>query len=200
MKYKSSFIRLSRYRNVLLRLKSMGYEKIFAANLAESVGVTPLQVRKDLSSYKICGNKKAGYNIEFLLQDLNKILGEFKKSEIILVGWGKIRDTLLDYKGFEKENITIIAVFDKNTFNKDVSPKIYPLEKMDEFIKKHYIKTAILAVPEVDMENIMNLMIKSGIKGILNFSPIKLKKPKNSDIVINNLDFALETLKLIYSI
>lgn len=198
IKNKIYLMRLFRYRNVLYRLKSMGFTRVFSTNLAESTGVTPLQVRKDFSLVKISGNKKGGYNIDTLIEDLNKILGECRKNKVILIGSVKISQALNNYKGFEKENIEISAIFDKESEKE--SCEIFPLEKLKDFIKDHEIKTGIMAVSETEAQKTMDLMIKCGIKGILNISPVKLKKPKKSNVIINNLDFALELQKLICAV
>ncbi|MDD5440372.1 MAG: winged-helix domain-containing protein, partial [Candidatus Omnitrophica bacterium] len=109
---KNVIIRLSRYKNALVRLKYMGFVKVFSDNLADSIGVTPSVVRKDFSMFDLCGNKRGGYNIEELLRKLNSILGKNEIQKVILAGAGKLGTALLKYKGFEKEGIRISACFD----------------------------------------------------------------------------------------
>ena len=60
---KNCIIRLSRYKNALYRLQALGFVKVFSDNLADSVGVTASQVRKDFSIFGISGNKKGGYRL-----------------------------------------------------------------------------------------------------------------------------------------
>ncbi len=73
---KKLIIRLSQYKNALERLKSLGFVKVFSDNISDSVGVTPSQVRKDFSIFGIPGNKKGGYLINDLVEELRKILGK----------------------------------------------------------------------------------------------------------------------------
>jgi len=197
---KNCIVRLSRYRNVLYRLQSMGFVGVFSNNLADATGVTSLQVRKDFSMCKIMGNKKGGYKVDDLLESLDKILGKNEIQKVILAGLGKIGTALLNYKGFEKEGIKIVAAFDidPSKYNTKQGTKILPLGDLKDFVRENNIKTGIISVPDIAAQQVLDLMLKAGIKGILNFAPIRLKCPKAIDVLINNVDLVLEMEKLIY--
>jgi len=190
--------RLSKYRSILYRLKAIGFERIFSNNLADATGVSASQVRKDFSLYEISGNKKGGYLVDELIEKLNEILRKTEIHKVILVGAGKIGQALITYKGFKKENIQIVAAFDtdpaKYTSDEDVI--ILPLKAMEAFVKENEIKTAIIAVPEGSAQQVMDILVDSGIEGVLNFAPIRLKSSKN--LIINNVDLVMEMENLIY--
>ena len=192
-------LRLSRYKNALAQFKKLGFIKIFSDNLAECIGVSPALVRKDFSMFDLTGNKKGGYEIDLLLEKLNKILGKDKVQKVILVGAGKIGTALLNYKGFEKEGIRIVAAFDvdRSKYNKKVSGiSIFPFEEIKPFVKKHGIKIGIITTPDAVGAQVAELMISSGIKGILNFAPINLKEPEG--VVIKNINIAIFLENVIY--
>jgi len=87
----------------------------------------------------------------------------------------------LKYKGFEKEGIRIEACFDidpANTIRKRAIIPILPLEELRAFVKVHKVKIGIIAVPDIAAQHVLDLMIAAGIKGVLNFAPIRLKAPK----------------------
>ena len=140
---KNSIIRLSRYKNSLYRLKSFGFIKVFSENLADATGVTSSQVRKDFSLFGITGNKKGGYIIDELIKSLNEILGKNVTTNVIVAGAGNIGSALIKYKGFEKENIKILAAFDtdstKVSKGRDIDVPVLPLEQMSKFIKDNDI-------------------------------------------------------------
>ena len=73
---KSTVLRLARYLRVLLKLKSLGFIKVFSNNLGDAIGVTPAVVRKDFSIITIPGNKRGGYNIDTLIDQLGAVLGD----------------------------------------------------------------------------------------------------------------------------
>jgi redox-sensing transcriptional repressor len=198
MMLERTITRLSRYKNALVRFKKLGFVKVFSDNLADAIGVTPSQVRKDFSVFAIPGNKRGGYRVDDLLERIYTILGKDKIHNVIVVGAGKIGTALIEYKGFEKENMNISAAFDidpsRSAANKDIP--VFPISEMPDFIKANGIKVGIIAVPDIAAQHVADIMISSGIKGILNFAPIRLRG--REDTIINNVNLELELENIIY--
>lgn len=64
MKTQSAVIeRLLKYRDVMQKMKGLGFVRVFSDNLADAVGVSPSLVRKDFSIFGLTGNKRGGYHI-----------------------------------------------------------------------------------------------------------------------------------------
>lgn len=195
---KNCVIRLSQYKNALYRLKTLGFVKVFSDNLGDAIGVASSQVRKDFSIFGITGSKKGGYKIDELIEKLNDILGKNEQKKVIIVGIGNIGNALIKYKGFEKEGMSIVAGFDSNTAKHNPSAEIpiLPIEKLKSFIETKKIKVGIIAVPDIEAQRIFEIMLSAGIKGFLNFAPIRLVGPE--DCIINNVNIALELENVIY--
>jgi redox-sensing transcriptional repressor len=193
---KNCILRLSRYKNELYRFKELGFIKIFSEYLAEAVGVTSAQVRKDFSLFGVSGNKRGGYNIDALIEKLNSILGKNELQKVIVVGAGNLGSALLKYKNFEKQGIRIEAAFDIDPAKctQKAGVPILQLSDMESFLKKNDIRIAILCVPEVAAQSTIDSMARSGIKGVLNFSPIQLKTPDHCLVTNVNLEEELENL------
>jgi len=197
---RSDIKRLLQYKLCLLRFKELGVSTIYSHNLGEVAGVTAVQVRKDFSAYGIKGKKRGGYNIENLLISLNHIFGESRKN-IIIFGMGNIGRALSQYnERFIKKNLHIVAGFDidPSKQNKSYGIPIFPPEKVTEIIKKDNVTTAIIAVPFQVAQEVCNLLIASGIKGILNFAPVILKVP--GKIIIDNINLSNKLEGIIYNI
>jgi len=195
---KNCIIRLSRYKNSLYRLQSLGFVKVFSENLADAVGVTAAQVRKDFSLFGISGNRRGGYEIGSLLEKLNTILGKDQLQKVVVAGAGHLGGALMRYNGFEKEGIKIAACFDIDpaTYDRASAVPVLPIEELRAFVKDNAIKIGIIAVPDVAAAQVAEQMSSAGIKGILNFAPIRLKVPE--DVTINNVNLELELENLIY--
>jgi len=195
---KNCIIRLSRYKNALYRLQALGFVKVFSDNLADAVGGTASQVRKDFSIFGISGNKKGGYQIDSLLEKLNSILGKDQLQKVIVVGAGHIGSALMRYRGFEKEGIKIVAGFDIDPFkiNRSSPVPVLPLDEIKAFIKTNSIRIAILAVPDIAAQQATDIICASGIKGVLNFAPLGLKGTEGC--IINNVNLEIELENLIY--
>lgn len=195
---KKLIIRLSRYSNSLKRFKSLGFVKVFSDNIADAVGITPSQVRKDFSVFGLPGNKRGGYQIDDLLEKINHILGKNKVNDVIVVGSGNLGKALMKYEIFKKEMIRIVAGFDidQNKINEQADIPIYHLDKLENYISKNKINIGIITVPDTSAQNVTDIMVNAGIKGILNFSPVKLRV--NDNIIINNIYLQTELESLIY--
>ena len=198
MPNKNCIIRLSRYKNALLRLKDLNFVRVFSDNLADAAGVTASQVRKDFSLFAITGNRRGGYIVDSLLEQLNEILGKDQVQDFIVVGVGHIGRAMINYHGFENSGIRIVAGFDIDStkFDKKAKVPIYSLEKLGEYVSEHNIEFGIIAVPDFAAQQAFDLMIAVGIRGILNFAPICLKS-KNG-CFINNINLVTELENIIY--
>lgn len=192
--------RLYMYRKALYRFKQMGCIKVFSDNMADGIGVTSSQVRKDFSIFGLSGNKKGGYLVDELIPKLDEILGKNKPQHVIVIGAGNIGTALMNYKAFEKEGIKIIAAFDTEPakINRTAEIPVLPIGELKAFVKANEVKAAIIAVPDIFAEEVINELILSGVKGALNFAPIKLNVPE--DFVINNVNVGVELETVIYMV
>lgn len=179
-------------------MKALGFIKVFSDNLSDAAGVTPSQVRKDFSLFGITGNKRGGYKVDELIEQIQVILGKNEIQRVILVGAGRIGAALLRYKGFEEGGIRIVSAFDIDPAKylaNDAVP-IRPLEEMTQFVRDEKIRVGIITVPDSAAQRIAEIMAAAGIKGILNFAPIQLRG--TDEVVINNINLESELENLIY--
>ncbi|OGJ90213.1 MAG: hypothetical protein A2487_07415 [Candidatus Raymondbacteria bacterium RifOxyC12_full_50_8] len=196
---KNCIQRMSRYRNALNRFKGLGFSKIFSNYLADAVGSTSSQVRKDFSLFGIYGSKRGGYSIDCLIEQLNEILGKNELQKVVLAGFGNMGAALVRYKGFSKEGISILAAFDIDPakYNKRINNiEVLPLDRLQPFVQEHQIKIGILGVPEIAAQHVLDLMVAAGIRGVLNFAPIQLKCP--AGCVVNSVTLEHELENVIY--
>jgi len=195
---RNAILRLSRYRNVLTRFKALGFVKVFSDYLADAVGVTSSQVRKDFSLFGISGKKRGGYQIDELLEKLSGILGKNEAQNVVLVGAGNLGSALLKYRGFGKEDIHIVAAFDADPSKQGrlLDIAVHPFTQVAAFVQEHGIKVAILAVPAEVAQGVAEQLVAAGIKGILNFAPVTLRIPQG--VVVNSIDVAIELENVLY--
>ncbi|MBU1077755.1 MAG: redox-sensing transcriptional repressor Rex [Spirochaetes bacterium] len=199
-KNQNAILRLSRYKNTLYKLKTLGLEKVFSDNLADSIHVKSSQVRKDFSIFGIEGHRKGGYEINYLINKINEVLGKTKMNNVILAGAGKLGRALMGYKGFNQVNIKITAIFDidPEKVKRDSPVPVLPLEEMKEYIKNNHIVIGIIAVPEEAAQLVVEHMIGAGVKGLLNFSTTNIKVPDH--VIVNNVHMEAELENIIYYI
>jgi redox-sensing transcriptional repressor len=128
-------------------------------------------------------------------------LGTSRLQPVILVGVGNLGLALLSYRGFEKEGFEIISAFDidpRRRREKQVSQSILDMTALPEFVSQNKIRMAILSVPADAAQEVANILVRCGIVGILNFSPIVLHVPE--EVMVNNVNLAIELENLSYFI
>ena len=188
--------RLIQYRQILTKLDELGLNTVFSYNIGKEAGVTAEQVRKDFSRFGIRGNKKGGYHVKELLFTINEIFRKDSLQRVVLVGLGHIGSALINYRGFSKNMIQIVAAFDidPKKYKRKFPIRTYSTDMLERVVNDLGIRIAILAVPERAAQEAANQLVDAGIGGILNFTPAVLKVPAR--VLISNIRIgnALETL------
>jgi redox-sensing transcriptional repressor len=198
---RKAIYRLSLYLRCLQRLKQNGIRTVSSEALAGAAGVKSTQLRKDLTYFGQFGTRGLGYDVELLSQMISDLLGTNSLQPVILIGVGNLGLALLSYRGFEPEGFEIIAAFDidaKRRRNKQIPQPILELEKLPDFVREKGVKMAILTVPATSAQEVANLLVESGVTGILNFSAIVLQVPET--VMVNNVNLAIELENLSYFI
>ncbi len=193
--------RLSLYLRCLQRVKANRIHTVSSEALAAAAGVKPTQLRKDLTYFGQFGTRGLGYDVEQLIKMITDLLGTNSLQPVILVGVGNLGLALLSYRGFEQEGFEIVAAFDiepDRRREKSVAQPIHRMEKLPGFVTERAVRMAILAVPATAAQEVANLLVESGITGILNFSPLVLQVPE--EVVVNNVNLAIELENLSYFI
>ena len=180
--------RLPRYYRYLGDLLDKEIFRISSKELSEKMGVTASQIRQDLNNFGTFGQQGYGYNVENLYAEIKKILGLEKTYKMIIIGAGNIGQALSSHPNFSTRGFKIEAIFDID--QKLIGQRlngIYVLDAFDlqEYLDKNDIDIAIVSVPNSSAAKIGNLLAKSSVRGIWNFTGIDLRLPEN--IVVENV-------------
>ena len=188
--------RLSRYRAVLLRLKGLGFVRVFSDNLADSLGISASQVRKDFASFGMRGVKRGGYQVANLLDRLSSLLGVADTHPFIVIGCGNIGTAILHTYGGLREGVRVAAGFDINprVIAPDATPPIFDTRELVPFIERHRIRVAILAVPDEAATGVMEQLRRSTVQGVLNFTRAPLRS--DNRCLVQSIDIRMEIEKL----
>lgn len=188
----ATIIRLSVYSRYLKQLERNGLTTVSSGTIAEGVDGSPAQVRKDLAYFGEFGTRGVGYNVSDLNRYITKILGIDNKWNVVIVGAGNLGSALSQYKGFEERGFNVVALFDndpKLIGKKSGNIPVYNASGMPDFIKKNNIQIGIIAVPAAYAQDIVDAMVASGVKAVLNFAPRVITVP--DDVEYRNVDLAV---------
>ena len=193
---KATLGRVPHYLKFLKELPDDGFEYISATHIARELELGEVQVRKDLNAISGEGKPKLGYVTEELIGKLEDCLGCNSVTSAVLVGAGKLGKALLDYDGFEKFGVKIVAAFDNNetVLSLEGRVEIHPIHQFEQFCKEHNVKRGIITVGEGSAQTVCEQMVSSGIEAIWNFAPCKLKVPKGTLVQNENLALSLAHL------
>ncbi len=193
----STIRRLSTYYRTLSHLIEQGRQLISSEEMAAINDITAAQVRKDLSFFGNFGRRGVGYNTEELKQEIGKILGLTKTWNIALVGVGNIGRALLDYQEFKAQGFHFKALFDvaPDKVGKEIHGlRIHHIDNVCPITKQEKIEIAIIAVPAKKAQEVVDEMVKCGVKAFLNFAPITVLVPPDVQVKYENMSIELEAL------
>lgn len=191
--------RLSLYLRFLEGLEGSQKDTVSSSQLARSLGLTAAQVRRDLAYFGQFGFPGIGYKVPNLVREIRRILGTDRTWQVALVGAGNLGTALIRYRGFRKQGFEIASVF-------DADPKlegkvvagitIRSVRELPKIVRESAIKIAILAVPAEAAADAAKKCVDAGVKGILNFAPVRLDVPES--VVVHPVDLALQLEQLAF--
>ena len=192
--------RLPRYYRHLDDLYQGGAVRISSNALAKSLGLTASQIRQDLSCFGEFGQQGYGYNIQALRSEIAQILGMDRAYSVILIGAGRIGQSLIENFNFARYGFRLLGAFEirkELVGTKIADITIADAETQDAFIKEHSVDIAILSINRDRAQAVTNKLIASGVRAIWNFTEAELD-PGDSGVVIENIHFSDSLLALSY--
>jgi len=187
--------RLARYLRLLKRLEKEGVARISSRELADRLGAQAAQIRKDLSYFGEFGVRGVGYDVRFLIGELSRCLGIDREWTMVIVGSGQLGSALARYRGFADEGFKCVGLFDRaggsagDTVNGIL---VRPVEQMADFIRDNQVPIVVVAVPAEAAAEVAAIAVGAGVKGILNFAPVRLASFPG--VFVHQLDLSTELM------
>lgn len=191
--------RLPRYYRYLGELLAHDVVRISSKELSEKMGVTASQIRQDLNNFGGFGQQGYGYQVEYLYNEIGKILGLDQKNNLIILGAGNLGMALINSTGLQKRGFEVIGVFDVNPEVVGTTVRglqVLHVNTLEQFIKEHEVDIAVLTVPKAAAPTLAADIVKWGVKAIWNFAPTDLQLP--NDVVQENVHLTESLMRLSY--
>jgi len=190
--------RLSVYLRCLNVLENAGVRTISSQALAEQFHLNAAQIRKDLAYFGEFGVRGVGYYVRDLKRHLRQILGLDRKLRVGIMGAGNLGLALADYPGFRLEGFEIAALFDSQREKVGLQSRggvpIHDIHDLKKIARRDGIRIAVIAVPAIAAQQVLNLVVAAGIKAVLNFSPGTMQVPDDVKLKSVDLTVSLESL------
>ena len=193
----SAISRLSLYLRILEDLVEEGEPTVSSQIMASQSGTTAAQVRKDLSLLGSFGRRGLGYSSTDLVSRIRQILGLNRRWKIAVIGMGRIGSALVEHKGFFDRGFDIVALFDTSDFKVGSNVhglKVHHVNEIRALVQDKNIEIAVLTVPVEAVTEVTDLINGSGVRGILNWTPVRLAVSQSIEVKNVNMVMELEAL------
>jgi len=190
--------RLPLYLRAALELAGQGADRVSSQRLADHLGLTPWLIRKDFSYFGDLGTRGVGYDTEALVCRIKKILRLDVTRNAVLVGVGRLGSALLEYGGFRRYGLRIVAAYDRDRARVGKTLGGVRIKHVDQLatMESRGIDMGIIAVPEESAQEVVSTILEAGIQGILSFSPGHIVAPKKVKVI--TIDIAMDLARLPY--
>ncbi len=182
--------RLVTYLRILTQLESIDVKKTSSDHLAEEAQVSAFQVRKDLAYFGRFGTRGAGYSVPTLRRELRRILGLTRPWNVAIMGMGRLGEALADYPNFDQYDFILKAFFDTDPAK--IGGKVRGIEVLDtadlpQTVREKGIDIGFISVPSASAQDAADVLVRAGIRGILNFAPTVINVPP--EVHVEPVDF-----------
>lgn len=191
--------RLSLYRHLLHILGAEGVRHVYSHQLAAVAGASAAQVRRDLMTMRYSGNPARGYDVGGLIDAIGRFLDAPTGEGVALVGVGNLGRAILAYFQGRRPHLAIVAAFDRDPqkVNRVIQGcRCYPVSELAAVVRERGIRVAILTVPAEEAQKTAGELMHAGVRGIINFAPVRLRVLPH--VFVEDIDFAMSLEKVAY--
>jgi redox-sensing transcriptional repressor len=185
--------RLPVYLRALVDIAESGPTTVSSNDLAEAAGVNSAKVRKDLSHLGSYGTRGVGYDVAYLIHQIRRELGLTQDWPIVIVGIGNLGHALANYRGFPERGFRVAALVDVDptTVGKTVGRlRVHHVDDLPALVREHRIAIGVIATPAGVVQDVVDLLVHSGVRSILNFAPAVITVPDG--VTVRKVDLAIE--------
>ena len=189
--------RLPRYYRYLGELLKQDIKRISSNALSQKMNVTASQIRQDFNYFGGFGQQGYGYNVEHLYNEIGDILGLHDGDTTVIIGAGNLGRAIANHNTFEKRGFRLVGIFDvdKNVIGKVINGvEVMDMSHLEKFMENNRVDIGILTLPKKAVNEAAERLVKSGVRGLLNFSYTELSFDKNVAVENVHLSDPLMTL------
>ncbi len=185
--------RLPLYLRALVEVADAKTTTISSERLAEMGGVNAAKVRKDLSYLGSYGTRGVGYDVEYLLLHISRVLGLTQDWPVVIVGIGNLGHALAKYRGFSARGFRIAALVDADPAKVGElvdGLRVRHIDELPRIAAEEQIAIGIVATPASSAQDVADRLVAAGVTSILNFAPAVMTVPRG--VSLRKVDLSVE--------
>jgi redox-sensing transcriptional repressor len=191
--------RLSFYLRCLRHLQELGVSRVSSQEMAQRYHLSATQIRKDLAQFGEFGIRGVGYDVDALADHLNSLLGLDRQHALVIVGMGNLGSALAQYLGFNYGSFKVVAGVDNDP--KKIGRRVANLivrssSDLKQVVRESGAEIGVLAVPAESAQENYEALADAGVKGVLNFAPVRVKR--REDVPLKNVDLRINLEELAF--
>ena len=186
-------VRLPLYQRVLHELARHSVATVSSAELADACGVNAAKVRKDLSHFGTYGTRGTGYDVDYLLGQIERELGVDQDRPVVMVGMGHLGHALARSPGFTAGGFRIVGLFDVDpgTIGEVVAgTSVNDVSELAIVCRRQAATIGVITTPAAAAQEVSDRLVDAGVTAILNFAPTVLAVPPA--VYLRHVDFSAE--------
>jgi redox-sensing transcriptional repressor len=189
----ATILRLPVYQRLLQELRREGVTTVSSDQLANMARLNASKVRKDLSFLGSFGTRGSGYEVGYLLEQIDRELGLDRDWPMVIVGIGNLGRALAQSPGFRSRGFRISGLFDVNpdllgtTVN---GVEIRHIEELGRAVAADPPAIGVITTPPRAAQDVANRLVAVGVGSLLNFAPRVLSVPP--DVLVRYVDLSIE--------
>jgi redox-sensing transcriptional repressor len=198
--------RLALYLRKLRELQARGTERVSSQELADLIDLNAAQIRKDFSYFGEFGVRGVGYEVSRLIAEISRCLGLERTWNIIIIGAGQLGTALAWYRGFAQQGFHVVGAFDNSPRKVGASigtGQVRSIEELESFCRQRAqdgdpVDIALITVPAEAAQQTIDLVVRAGVRAILNFAPVRVVAPQ--DVFVRQVDLSSELMFLSFQL
>lgn len=191
--------RLSFYLRCLRHLQELGVKRVSSQEMAHRYHLSATQIRKDLAQFGEFGIRGVGYEVEELADHLNALLGLDQAHALVIVGMGNLGSALAQYLGFNYGAFHVVAGVDNDPAKigrKVGRLTVRPATDLPAIVREAGAEIGVLAVPAEAAQENYDALAQAGIRAVLNFAPVRVKR--RPGVPLKNVDLRIDLEELAF--
>ena len=191
--------RLPVYLQILIEQRDGGLSSISSEGLADLAGVNAAKVRKDLSYLGSYGTRGVGYEVDYLVFQIQRELGLDHDWPVVIVGAGNLGQALAGYGGFGERGFPVGGIVDIEEGKIDTvvgGARVRHIDELPQIVQTKKISIGVIATPPSAAQDAADRLVRAGVTSILNFAPVVLVVP--AGVTVRKVDLAVELQILSY--
>ena len=192
--------RLPKYLRHLREFALQGKNKVSSGELADRLGITASQVRRDLGQLGVEGHNGFGYLVGDAHRRIADEIGLYTVQKVAIIGAGNIGHALLGHRMFRGRGFELMGIYDHSPDLIGTTIRGIPvqgIEALGQIPPEERPEIVVLATSSDNAEETARFVASLGIRGILNFCYTDLEL---DGVLVENIHIDDSLMMLSYQI